>query len=59
MAQFSEDGTQVDDPAFPYFMQFVPRAGMATTDGSARFFETLDGNAIPAGTTMFDVMALD
>lgn len=38
---------------------FVPRAGLPVTDGTSRFFEQLNGNAIPAGTTLFDVMALD
>ena len=56
LAEFNEDGTQVENPDFPFFIKFVPRAGLPVTDGTARFFEQLDGDAIPAGTTLFDVM---
>jgi len=39
MAEFTETGQQVNNPDFPYFMMFVPRAGLPVTDGTARFFE--------------------
>ena len=64
LAKHKEDGTTVsrDQVDFPFFLRFKPRPGLPTTDGNSRFFEQLVGdgtNPIPAGTTMFDVMALD
>ena len=59
MAQFTEDGTEVEDPDYPFFIMFVPKDQFATPDGTSRFFEAMDGDAIPAGTVMFDVVALD
>lgn len=38
---------------------FVPREGLPVTDENSRWFTQLDGDAIPAGTILFDVMALD
>ena len=59
LAEVTEDGTEVEDPDFPYFMMFAPTENLPVTDGNSRFFEQLDGNAIPAGTTLFDVYAVD
>jgi hypothetical protein len=53
---------QEDIDEFPFFLRFKIRPGLPVTDGNSRFFEQLaEGGTKPikAGTTMFDVMALD
>ena len=38
---------------------FIPREGLPKTNEDSLWYEQLDGDAIPAGTTLFDVMALE
>jgi len=59
MAEITETGNQVNNHDLPYFMMFVPREGLPVTDENSRWYTQLDGDAIPAGTILFDVMALD
>lgn len=59
LAEAGQDGTEVENPDFPYFLLFEPRNTLPTTDGNSRFFEQLNGNAIPAGSVLFDVLAVD
>jgi len=59
MCEFTETGRTVFSRDLPYFMMFEPRSGLPVTNESSPWFEQLDGNAIPAGTTLFDVLTLD
>ena len=59
MGLYDQDGNQEAVPNFPYYMEFVPTAGVPETDGNSRFFEQLNGDAIPANTTLFEVWGLD
>jgi hypothetical protein len=59
LAEYTQDGTEVAEPDLPYFLSFKPRSDLPRTNGNSRHFEQLDGDAIPAGTILFDVFALD
>ena len=61
MAEIRENGRRErsNNIDLPYFMQFVPREGLPVTDRDSLWYQQLDGDAIPAGTILFDVMALD
>lgn len=39
MASFRQNGEQVTEPNFPFFMMFKPTEGLPVTDGTSRFFE--------------------
>ena len=73
MAKWDQAGVEVpfEDVYFPYFIRFKP-VRTTTTDDSGNtttvppitnadspFFQQLDGSAIPAETTLFEVWALE
>jgi len=59
LSEYNQDGSEVAEPDLPFFLLFKPRSDLPKTDGNSRHFEQLSGDAIPAGTTLFDVFALD
>merc|ERR1711981_369697 len=63
MAVNEEDGTRVKtaDRKFPFFIRYEPiRANLPATDDKSRWFQQLEGEeAIPTGTHIFDVYALE
>ena len=63
MASFDENGAEpIRTKDFPFYLRYVPvRTGNVppVTDGDSPWFEQLRGSAIPAGTHLFDVYAMD
>ena len=66
MAKYDESGEEVDleDINFPFYLRFVPvgksEGDIPTTEeGDETWFEQLEGDAIPAGTELFHVYAMD
>lgn len=63
LASFNEEGVAPDRTKnFPFYLRYVPvRTGNVppVTNGDSPWFEQLKGSAIPAGTHLFDVYAMD
>jgi len=58
ISNYGEDGTQVDDPKFPYRLRFQPTGEIIFPDEYVRPF-TEDLVTIPAGSTLYEVWAMD
>ena len=68
MAKYKEDGTEVDidDINFPFYIRFenvrTVTNGVSVppkTNSDNPWWEDLEGDAIPAGTKLFNVYAMD
>ena len=60
MANYEQDGTAVETAKFPYYIRFKPNTDLPATvfSSTTTWFEQLQGDKIPAGTKLFDVLGL-
>ena len=59
MSSWDEYGAApAGDKNFPFYLRYVP-VDVPVTDGDSPWFEQLEGDAIPAGTHLFDVYGMD
>merc|ERR1712055_976246 len=55
---FSPDGTEAESPVFPYRLRFHPTGDIVFSDEYVQPF-TDDLKSIPAGSTLYEIYALD